>query len=209
MEPERRSSDATMAAKSLKQDHYYPAIDGLFHYIDWGGAGPLAHLAHATGLCAAAYTPLVSLLQHRLHIVGMDDRGHGKTTVAAVIHKLKNWNVFVDDLEGLFKTFDQPIIAMGHSRGAVASLLLALRKPDRVRALVLIDPTILPVYYTWFVFLARLSGLNRFYPIAARAAKRNPAWADRETIFKAYQSKAMFKTWQEGFFGRLSRGRNP
>jgi len=193
------SSDETMAAEQLNQDLYYPATDGLFHYIDWGGAGPMAHLAHATGLCAAAYTPLVKLLQPRMHVVGMDDRGHGKTTVLADVHKLKNWDIFVDDLEGLFTLIDQPIIAMGHSRGAVASMLLALRKPERVRALVLIDPTILPAYYTWFVYFARLSLLSRFYPIAARAAKRNPAWPDRETILRTYQSKSMFKAWREGF----------
>jgi pimeloyl-ACP methyl ester carboxylesterase len=33
---------------------------------------------------------------------------------------------------------------MGHSRGATASLLLAGKRPDLIRALVLIDPTILP-----------------------------------------------------------------
>ena len=182
----------------MKQ-HYYPTTDGLFHYIDWGGTGPIAHLAHATGLCAAVYTPLVKQLQHQLHIVGMDDRGHGKTTVTADVRKLKNWDIFVDDLDRLFAMIDQPIIAMGHSRGAVASMLLALRKPERVRALVLIDPTILPTYYMWFVYFARLSRLSRFYPIAARAAKRNPTWPDQETIFQTYQSKSMFKKWHHGF----------
>ncbi len=199
MEPELGSADAKMAAKELKQDHYYPTADGLFHYIDWGGTGPIAHLAHATGLCAATYTPLVNLLNDELHIFGMDDRGHGKTTVTADVSQLKNWDVFVDDLDLVLGTIDQPVIALGHSRGAVASMLLALRRPERIRALVLIDPTILPVYYTWFVYFARLSRLNRFYPIAARAAKRNPAWSNLETLYQAYQSKSMFKNWQKGF----------
>jgi len=188
-----------MVAKQLKQDRYYPTTEGLFHYVDWGGMGPIAHMAHATGLCAKVYTPLVKLLQHRLHLVGMDDRGHGRTTVPAVVRTLKNWDIFVNDLDGFLASFDPPIIAMGHSRGAVASMLLALRRPERIRALILIDPTILPVYYTWFVYFARLSRLSRFYPIAARAAKRNPAWPDQETIFQTYQSKRMFKKWRNGF----------
>ena len=199
MEPESGSSDTTMAPKKIKNNTFYPVKEGLIHYIDWGGSGPYAHMAHATGLCAAVYAPLAKLLQHHMHVIGMDDRGHGKTTVAADVRKLKNWDVFVEDLDDLLEMFDQPIIAMGHSRGAVASMLLAHRKPDRIRALVLIDPTILPAYSTWFVYFARLSGLNRFYPIAARAAKRNPVWPDRATIYKAYQSKHMFKTWQDGF----------
>lgn len=199
MEPTRGSEDETVVTTQLKHDRYCPTAEGLFHYIDWGGSGPLAHVAHATGLCAAAYSPLVNLLRHHLHVVGMDDRGHGRTTLTADGRKLTNWNVFVDDLERLFAMMNQPIIALGHSRGAVTSMLLAVRKPEYIRALVLIDPTILPLYYTGFVYFARLTRLNRFYPIAARAAKRNPAWPDRETILKTYRSKSMFKTWQAGF----------
>jgi pimeloyl-ACP methyl ester carboxylesterase len=101
-----------------RQDHIFKGADGNFHFIDWGGAGPLAHFSHATGLCAGTYTPLVERLTPNLRVVGMDDRGHGGTQAPANPQKLKNWNIFVDDLERFLENLGEPVIAMGHSRGA-------------------------------------------------------------------------------------------
>lgn len=183
----------------MKIDQTFKGKNGTFHYIDWGRNGPLAHFSHATGLCANSYTPLINRISHRLRVVGMDDRGHGRTTVPAESHKLHNWEIFIDDLELFLSSFKEPIIAMGHSRGAVVSMLLALRRPELIRALILIDPTILPFATMGFVYLAKHTGLNRYFPIVARAAKRNGTWPDRKTILEAYQSKGMFKTWKKDF----------
>ncbi len=188
-------------------DHIYKGADGDFHYIHWGGRGPLAHFSHATGLCAGAYTPLAEILRERLRMVGMDDRGHGRTTAPADPRRLKNWDVFARDLGRFFEHLDEPVIAIGHSRGAVASMLLAARRPDLVRALVLIDPTILPFSWMWWWLLARKTGLARRVPIVARAAKRRRMWPDRETIWTAYRGKPMFRTWKEGFLeGYIAHG---
>jgi pimeloyl-ACP methyl ester carboxylesterase len=183
----------------MKKDQTFDGKNGSFHYIDWGGNGPLAHFSHATGLCAHSYTPLIGRITNHLRVLGMDDRGHGKTTAPADTRKLHNWETFIDDLDLFLSSFREPVIAMGHSRGAVVSMLLALRRPDLVRALILIDPTILPFSAMWLVYLAKRTGLNRYIPIAARAAKRNGVWPDRKTIFETYQTKSMFKTWEKGF----------
>lgn len=183
----------------MKRHQVFDGKDGSFHYLDWGGTGPLAHFAHATGLCAHSYSPLVSQITRQLRIIGMDDRGHGKTTAPADTRKLQNWDIFVDDLELFLSSFQDPIIAIGHSRGAVVSMLLALRKPELIRALILIDPTILPFSAMWLVYLAKKTRLTRYIPIAARAAKRKGIWPDRKTILSAYQKKGMFKTWEKGF----------
>jgi pimeloyl-ACP methyl ester carboxylesterase len=149
----------------LAEDHYFRGIDGAFHYLDWGGSGPLLHIAHATGYCAGVYAPLAARLKPGLRVVGMDDRGHGQTTVPADPRKLRNWNIFRDDLAGFFRSRNEPVIALGHSRGGTASLLLAAQYPETVRALILIDPTILPFSWMWWWFLAKKVGLARFVPI--------------------------------------------
>ena len=179
--------------------HTFRSRNGDFSYIAWGGSGPLAHFSHATGFCAETYSPIAEKLCRGLRVVGMDDRGHGRTTAPANPRNLKDWNVFADDLERFFAYLGEPVIAMGHSRGAVASLLLAVRRPDMISALILIDPTILPFSWMWWWFLAKKAGLARFVPIAARAARRNPFWPDRETILNAYQARRPFRSWQKGF----------
>jgi pimeloyl-ACP methyl ester carboxylesterase len=119
-----------------RKDYTYQALDGEFHYIDWGGDGPVSHFSHATGLCAGVYSPLAERLKSRLKIFGMDDRGHGRTTAPANPKTLHNWDVFASDLENFFETLNGPVIAMGHSRGATASLLLAVKRPELIRALI-------------------------------------------------------------------------
>jgi pimeloyl-ACP methyl ester carboxylesterase len=182
-----------------RKDHTFQGIDGQFHFVDWGGDGPLAHFSHATGLCAGTYTPLAERLTPYLKMLGMDDRGHGSTRAPANPQELKNWDIFVDDLERFAENLREPVIAMGHSRGATVSLLLAIKRPELVRALILIDPTILPFSWMWGWYLAKLTGLSRLLPIIATAAKRRSEWPDQKSMLEAYQVKPVFQTWQDGF----------
>lgn len=183
----------------MAEDCFVKIGSGSFHYLDWGGKGPLTHMAHATGFCARIYTPLMERLTDRLHILGMDDRGHGRTQAPAVPEKMKNWNIFSEDMERFIEMQKQPVIAIGHSKGAVASLMLAARRPDMIRALVLIDPTILPFSWMWWWYWVKMFGFGRYIPIAAQAAKRRYFWSDRDAIFNAYKEKKPFDSWSPGF----------
>jgi pimeloyl-ACP methyl ester carboxylesterase len=177
----------------------FKGSDGIFSFIDWGGKGPTAHFAHATGLCAGVYSPLAQILRSQLKVFGMDDRGHGKTGAPADPNNLQNWNIFADDLENFFNFLSEPVIAIGHSRGATASLLLAIKRPELVRALILIDPTILPYHLMWWLYLAQKTGFVRRVPIVATAARRRYVWPDRQTMLESYRAKAVFRSWQNGF----------
>ncbi len=183
----------------MPTDYFFPGEDGEFHYLDWGGKGPLLHLAHATGYCAGVYTPLAERLTAKLRVLGMDDRGHGKTSVPADPRRLKNWNIFTEDLAAFIRKQEGPIVALGHSRGGTASLMLGVRYPELVRALILIDPTILPFSWMWWWYLAKKTGAARLVPIAYRAAKRRRVWPDREKIFQSYRRKESMKRWDKAF----------
>ena len=177
----------------------YKGGDGEFSFIDWGGKGLLSHFSHATGLCAGVYSPLAARLRSHLKLVGMDDRGHGKTSAPADPKKLKNWDIFAEDLANFCKYLNEPVVAIGHSRGATASLLLAIKRPELVRALILIDPTILPYHWMWWWYLAQKTGLAKRAPIVATAAKRRYIWPDRRTMLDSYRKKAVFRGWQNEF----------
>jgi pimeloyl-ACP methyl ester carboxylesterase len=79
------------------------------------------------------------------------------------------------------------------------SLLLAVKRPELIRALVLIDPTILPFSWMWWWYLAQKTGLARLVPIVATAARRRSSWPDRGAILSAYRDKTVFKSWRDGF----------
>jgi pimeloyl-ACP methyl ester carboxylesterase len=189
------------SAVSMMTEQYcsFNGSDGIFSFIDWGGNGPTAHFSHATGLCAGVYSPLARILRSQLKVFGMDDRGHGRTSAPADPNNLKNWNIFADDLEYFFNHLNQPVIAIGHSRGAAASLLLAIKRPELMRALILIDPTILPYHLMWWLYLAQKTGFVKRVPIVATAAKRKYIWPDRQTMLESYRGKAVFRSWHSGF----------
>ena len=182
-----------------QQHKKFSGPDGDFHWIDWGGFGPLLHLSHATGFCAGVYTPLAERLLVDFRIIGMDDRGHGATSAAADPTKLLNWNIFAEDLELFVENLSEPVIAVGHSRGAISSLKLAINRPEMVKALVLIDPIILPSRWNWFLYLAKKTGLIKLIPIVHGAAIRRRMWDNRMSMLSAYRKKTPFKNWQPGF----------
>lgn len=137
----------------------------------------------------------------------MDHRGHGRTSAKADPADLRDWQPFSLDLERFFEFLGGDVIAAGHSMGAVASLLLAVRRPYLVKALILIEPTILPFSWMWWWYLAKKACLARFVPIAFRAGRRRPVWPDMRTISEGYSRKAPFQRWKAGFLeGYLEGG---
>jgi pimeloyl-ACP methyl ester carboxylesterase len=183
----------------MPHDDTFVGPDGDFHFVNWGGAGPLAHISHATGFCAGMYAPLAERLGSRLRVLGMDDRGHGTTTAPANPAKLENWDVFATDLERFFEYLNEPVIAMGHSRGAVTSMMVAIKRPDLVRAVILIDPTILAPSLNMLLSMTQMARLTRLIPIVSGAAHRKRVWPDRKTILDAYRAKPSFSSWKDGF----------
>lgn len=95
----------------MRRIHSFKGPDGDFNYIEWGGSGPLTHLSHATGFCAGTYTPHCRKIRARLRMLGMDDRGHGRTTAEADPRNLKNWNAFAEDLAQFFNHLGKPVLA--------------------------------------------------------------------------------------------------
>jgi pimeloyl-ACP methyl ester carboxylesterase len=183
----------------MPHDKTFIAPDGPFHYVNWDGAGPLAHISHATGFCAGMYGPLAEKLGSRLRVLGMDDRGHGTTTAPANPATLKNWDVFATDLERFFEYLNHPVIAIGHSRGAVTSMMIAIKRPDLVRAVILIDPTILAPSLNLLLLMTQKARLTGLIPIVSGAAHRRKVWPDRQTILDAYRAKPSFSSWKDGF----------
>jgi len=132
-------------------------------------------------------------------VMGMDDRGHGRTRAPAHPRALRDWDGFRDDLLAFIRFCGRPVIAIGHSRGGVYSLLAALKRPEMFLALVLIDPTILPFSWLWWWYLAKKTSLARLVPIAYRAARRRREWPDRESLLDSYRRKPPFRKWKDGF----------
>lgn len=169
---------------------------GAISYLEWPNDRPILHFAHANGFNAETYRALLSPLSDRFHIFASDARGHGFSTLPSA-PGLARWSNYRDDLHALSERLSPgPLVLAGHSMGAIASLMIAAAWPERVRALVLVEPVLVPASAFLLMHLARFSG--RFSPgpnLAERAAKRREIFPSFEEARAAYRGRGAFKTW--------------
>lgn len=165
-------------------------------WVDWGGTGPVVHLAHANGFPPGAYARFVAGLTPHFRVVSMEARPLWPGSDPAA---LAGWDDLVDDLQaGLASRGLRGILGVGHSLGSVCSLLASARDPGLFRALVLIDPVLFAgARAAVWGFMKRIGRVDAT-PIVRSALRRRDAWDRREDVRASYAGKPVFRLWAEG-----------
>ena len=149
--------------------------------------------SHANGFNGRVYKPLLHKINNDYNIHTYDMRGHGDTTLKANPNNLKSWYSFRDDLMSVIKNMQTPVVLSGHSMGATASLLVALKRPDLVKKLILIEPVILPLrYIVSYRFLQFIKLAHYVSPLARNASIRRNSWDTKEEAIKYFREKKLF-----------------
>ncbi len=111
------------------------------HYTRTGGNKPPLILLHGlmtNGLC---WTDLAHVLEKEYDVIMPDARGHGKSSVPDFGYRYED---HANDVAGLINALRlSPPILLGHSMGGMTAAVVASRKPNLLRGLVLADPTFL------------------------------------------------------------------
>lgn len=109
-----------------------------------GGTGPPLLLAHATGLHAHVWLPLVPVLAPHFTVLALDLRGHGESEAPATLEGYA-WARLAGDLLAVADHFGAvPFHALGHSTGGAMVVLAELARPGTVARAVLCEPIIYP-----------------------------------------------------------------
>lgn len=154
------------------------AIDALsLHYLDWGTIGrpPLVCL-HGITQTAHSWDEVAPSLARSHHVRALDQRGHGDSTWAPDgDYRLSTQS---RDVERFIETqSDRPAVIVALSMGGLVALTLTARRPELVRALVVVD--IAPEVKRGGVdnirsFVAATDELDTFDEFVARAHAFNP-----------------------------------
>ena len=88
----------------------------------------------------------------------------------------------------------RPLIGMGHSFGAALTLRLAALHPGLFKAVVLLDPIVLPAPI-WAVW--RALGQVGFNPMARAARARRQSWPSRDEARERLRGCGIFVGWTE------------
>ncbi len=158
------------------------AVNGIhLAVIDFGGSGPGLLLLHGLMGRATTWETTAAWLTPHYHVVALDQRGHGWSD-----HPEDDYSrtAYVDDAAAAIQALGLgPAVVVGHSMGGLNAWVLAVRRPELVRAIVIEDmtantPGMSDVegwrqwFESWPVPFSSLAAVRSFF-----AAER-PAWAD-------------------------------
>ncbi len=160
---------------------------------DWGGSGPALHFAHANGFPPGTYRKLIDELTNHHHVFSMAARPLWPDSRPRV---LRDWSPLVEDLRAeLDRRGVRGIVGVGHSLGAVISLLAAAADPGLFSTVVAIDPIIFTGTRSLFWGTAKKLGLGGRIRLVRGALRRRVQWTDRDEARATYSSKSVFSSW--------------
>ena len=160
-------------------------------FIDFGGDGPLIHFSHGNGFHPQSYRKLLNLLQIEYRLLASAHRSFWNA--GERIEDVSSLHVFADDLiSTLDSKVNERVYGVGHSLGAIVTLLAANKRPDLFKSLILIDPVFIPpslvmLFNTlpWFI-QKRVSTIKK-------ALNRPDTWSSRDEAFEYHRKKRVFK----------------
>jgi pimeloyl-ACP methyl ester carboxylesterase len=181
----------------------------MYPLYDFGGSGDILHVALANGFPPQTYAPMLTPFITHYHVVNLMPRALWDD--APVPEKLVSWkNMVAGDLHaGIVEQGWQNIIAIGHSFGGIATLLTAIKDPKRFKAVVLLDPTILPRPYMKALQASRLLGRKASSGLAERAEKRKIAFDSVDVAYDYFKGKKLFADWDDSALRGYAQSMKP
>jgi pimeloyl-ACP methyl ester carboxylesterase len=115
----------------------YVELDGVRTWYDEHGEGEPLALLHPRGADARAWAPNLEALVEHFHVFTPERRGHGRTP--DVEGPITYESMAADTVAFVEEVVREPAHLVGSSAGASLALLVALRRPELVRRLVLVS----------------------------------------------------------------------
>ena len=200
-------------------DSRFAEVNGIEVHLKVAGQGsPALILLHGFAANLSSWQRVFEPLSHAGTVIAFDRAGFGLTS-RPMPGQWSGLNPYsaqsqVNTAIGLMDCWgiDQAVL-IGHSAGGTIAALTALHHPERVQALVLVDPAIyrggrgLP---PWFRLLLRTPQMRRLGPLAVRrvpsreaqliaSAWHDPAKATRETLV-GYTKPLHAQNWDRGLW---------
>ena len=161
-----------------------------------GGDGSPIHFAVANGFPPSTYTPLLQPLTASHRVVCFPPRPLWQPSPP--VTSIAGWAEMAQDYLSALEAHDlTDVIGIGHSYGAVATMLMALEQPHRFRAVILLDPAIFPRPALRMVQLMRVLGRDSRLPLVKKALMRRAHFATHEEAFTYWRPKPLFSAWTD------------
>lgn len=166
----------------------------IVHLLGAAAAPPL-HLMPANGFPPQCYLPLLRALPGYRSFCLPPRALWGDQSVPA---GYRGWDEAADDLlAGLEAHKIHDTVAIGHSLGGIVSMLALLKQPGRFRALIMLDPILLPQQALDFAARAWQDGTIKQFPKVQAARRRRRRFDSRADAFRRFREKPLFADWTD------------
>ena len=168
--------------------------------IELGGPanGPLLHIAPANGFVPETYLPMLAQLTDSYRAICLPPRALWGDGPPPAFEPAHTWQTLADDLLAGLEQYDTgPVIGLGHSFGGVATMLAAIQQPQRFKAIILLDPTILPPPVIEMMAQSASSGLADQHPLVQATQRRRRNFADADDAFARFRQRTLFIQWPD------------
>lgn len=115
-------------------------LGGPVHYVDHGGDGSPLVLLHGLGGSRLNWMAVAPGLARRHRVYALEYLGHGLTPRAGRKANLANHRLLIDRF--LERVVGEPAVLVGNSTGGHLAIVEAALAPEKVSALVLVDPAV-------------------------------------------------------------------
>lgn len=161
-------------------------------FDEWPANGRRVLFLSATGLSRGCWAPHAQRLAERCQPTPVDLRGHGASSRPQPPY---TWPGLVDDVVALIEREDwSGVVICGHSVGGSTAVQVAVRLPQRVAALVLVEPVL------------RRPSPSPDAPagpsaLTARTLRRRAVWPSRAEAGEYLRARAPYDSWDGAVFG--------
>lgn len=106
---------------------------------------------------------------------------------------VSSWHLLADDMiQYLEANVTEKVYGVGHSLGAVVTMLAAVKRPDLFKSLILIEPVFMPLRIMILFDMLPLF-LKKKIPIIKKAIARPDNWSSRDEAFEFHRNKRVFE----------------
>jgi pimeloyl-ACP methyl ester carboxylesterase len=155
----------------------------------------ILHFSHANGFPASTYRTIFAELADDYEICAVECFGHDPRFPVT-----RDWPHLVDQLlEDIDarRPDDAKVWLVGHSLGGYLSLMAALKRPQWVKGVVMLDSPVIAGWRSNLLRISQWTGLDTRLSPAAATKNRRTHWPSREDAWRHFHAKSAFARWDE------------